>query len=456
MPIHSRRSRFAARLEPPTHIRGTEVVETYAAWGFRANPFNVRSLPADDLGADLLVGRTAELALLTRRINNPPKLPTLEGMNGVGKSSIVNVSGFTCFNAFLQDPDKPLFIPCRKIFQFTPTSNRDSFTMDVLLEVAQTLLDYSSRIEGDRLRSVVEATGLRDWINAPHVRGVQGNIGPIGAGTSVETNTGDGFALAGFPAAVKNILEQVFPQESSGGVICVIDNLELLQTSEAARDLLEALRDELFNVQGLRWVLCGALGIVRGVTSSPRLDGMMFEPIDVRKIPDDSVPQIYLSRIEAFKEVDTPYLPIIPSSFSRLYQILLGNIRALLGHTDEYCQHVSERELHPDSERDKVDLFEAWLAEKSRSAYEAAQAMVGARAWEVFTDAVILDGLFAPSDFEHFRFNTSQAFRPHVKDLEDAGLVVSTKDEGDRRRKTIQVTPKGWLVNFYLHTKGGL
>lgn len=425
-------------------------METYSAWGFTANPFNVKSLPPDDVGAELLVGRSTELGLLVRRINNPPKLPTLEGMNGVGKSSIVNVAGFSCFNRFLQDPDRPLYIPCRKIFQFTPTSNRDTFIMEVILEVAQTLLEYAGRIEGDRLRSVVEATGLRDWLNAPQMRGVQGNIGPIGAGTSLETNTGEGFALSGFPSAVKNILTQVFPGDSSGAVICVIDNLELLQTSEAARDLLEALRDELFNVQGLRWVLCGALGIVRGVTSSPRLDGMMFEPIDVRKIPDDSVGQIYSSRIEAFRRTEEVYLPLLTEDFSRLYGILFGNIRALLGHTDEFCQFVSENEMRPVSDDEKRAAFRDWLTDKCRSAYEAARATVGPRAWDVFTDAVVLDGLFAPSDFEHFGFNSSQAFRPHVKDLEDAGLIVSTKDEGDRRRKTIQVTPRGWLVNHHL------
>lgn len=425
-------------------------METYVTWGFKANPFNVRSLPPDEVGAELLVGRAAELALLTRRINNPPKLPTLEGMNGVGKSSIVNVAGYSCFNNYLVDPRRPLYIPCRKIFQFTPTSNRDAFVMEVLLEVAQTLLDYAARIEGDRLRTVVEATGLRDWINAPQVRGFQGALGPISAGSSVETNTGNGYTLSGFPTTVKTILSHVFPDEGSGGIICVIDNLELLQTSEAARDLLEALRDELFNVQGLRWVLCGALGIVRGVTSSPRLDGMMFEPIDVKKIPDESVGEIYTSRVEAFAISGDAYLPIIRTDFVRLYRILLGNIRALLGHTDEFCQYVSEQGLHPYSEDEKEQIFTAWLEQKCRSSFESARAVVGGRAWEVFEDAVILDGLFAPSDFEHFRFNSSQAFRPHVKDLEDAGLVVSTKDEGDRRRKTIQVTPRGWLVNHHI------
>jgi len=426
-------------------------VETYAAWGFNGNPFNVRSLPPDDMGAELLVGRTKEVALLARRINNPPKLPTLEGMNGVGKSSIVNVAGFSCFNSFLLEPDGPLYIPCRKIFQFTPTSNRGPFIMEVLLEVAQTLIEYTTRIEGSRLNGVMEATALRDWINAPQMRTLQGTLGPIGVGSSVETNTSDGYALSGFPNAVKNILSQVFPEESSGGIICVIDNLELLQTSEAARDLLEELRDELFNVQGLRWVLCGALGIVRGVTSSPRLDGMMYEPIDVKKIPDDSVGEILTSRIHAFRRIDEPYLPVVAEDFARLYQILSGNIRALLGHTDEFCQFVSEQGVHPDVDAQKRDTFEYWLSEKCRSAHDAARATVGARAWDVFIVAVSLDGLFAPSDFERFNFNSSQAFRPHVKDLEDAGLVVSTKDEGDRRRKTIQVTPKGWLVNHF-HT----
>jgi hypothetical protein len=61
-------------------------------------------------------------------------------------------------------------------------------------------------------------------------------------------------------------------------------------------------------------------------------------------------------------------------------------------------------------------------------------------------------GIFSPSDFEAFGFNSIPAFRPHIRDLESTGLVVSTQDDGDKRRKTIQVTPKGWLV--YAHNGG--
>jgi hypothetical protein len=46
-----------------------------------------------------------------------------------------------------------------------------------------------------------------------------------------------------------------------------------------------------------------------------------------------------------------------------------------------------------------------------------------------------------------FGFNSIPAFRPHIRDLESAGLVVCTQDEGDKRRKTIQITT---TVNSHL------
>ena len=40
------------------------------------------------------------------------------------------------------------------------------------------------------------------------------------------------------------------------------------------------------------------------------------------------------------------------------------------------------------------------------------------------------------------------ALRPQIKSLEDGQLVQSSKDDNDKRRKTIVVTPRGWLVNY--------
>ena len=40
------------------------------------------------------------------------------------------------------------------------------------------------------------------------------------------------------------------------------------------------------------------------------------------------------------------------------------------------------------------------------------------------------------------------ALRPQIKALEDVNLVASAIDDTDKRRKTISITPRGWLVNY--------
>ena len=41
--------------------------------------------------------------------------------------------------------------------------------------------------------------------------------------------------------------------------------------------------------------------------------------------------------------------------------------------------------------------------------------------------------------------------RPHIHALEEANLVTSVIDETDNRRKTISLTPRGWLVQYKLN-----
>lgn len=146
------------------------------------------------------------------------------------------------------------------------------------------------------------------------------------------------------------------------------------------------------------------------------------------------------------------YLPLEVASFQRLYSVLAANLRSVLGYSDDFCQWVVDRSL-PREQSEKLELFDHWLTELCKANYDSAQEQLKPRAWRVFEDAIAIDGAFAPSDYEHFQFNSIMAFRPHVRDLEASGLVVSTQDEGDKRRKTIQVTPKGWLVNEWLNRK---
>jgi hypothetical protein len=53
----------------------------------------------------------------------------------------------------------------------------------------------------------------------------------VAAEAGREPSTSSGFSAAGFRNTIRMWLEMAFPTRSSGGFLCVIDNLELLETS---------------------------------------------------------------------------------------------------------------------------------------------------------------------------------------------------------------------------------
>lgn len=420
----------------------------YQDWGFTGSMFQPTALPPSEFGERLLVGRSKELSTLERRIASAPKIATLEGLNGVGKTSVVNIAAYRMLKQHLCGQGGPLYIPSRRIFQLNPGQRLDAFIDSVLMEVAQTLIERASNIQDAGVE--IHTKPLDRWLNSPQLSSFQAGAWLIQAGAQRETNTSTGFERSGFRKSVFGWLEEIFPEPASGGIICTIDNLELLQSSDYARVLLEQLRDELFAAPGLRWVLCGALGIVYGVVASPRLEGYLHKPIEVSGIEDRFAPDILTSRVAAYAmNPNDCYLPLRADDFARLYDLLRGNLRSVLSYSDDFCQHVADSGSQPSDDNQKSDAFTGWLASQCRDAYTACRQQLRPKALEVFRNAASFGGVFSPSDFMDFGFNSIPAFRPHIRDLESAGLVVCTQDEGDKRRKTIQITPKGWLVYSY-------
>lgn len=420
---------------------------SYSDWGFRSGPFETRALPASPVGDKLLVGRETTVRSLMGKIETAGKIATVEGLNGVGKTSVVNVASYRLFNRHVTTGDGPLFIPCRRTFQLDPNRDLQEFILHVLMEVAQTLIHEAEQIKvaGHWLKT----NALDRWLNKPQLVSYQAGAWVLSAGAQQETNTSTGFEQSGFKKAVSAWLETIFPHAEDGGVVCTIDNLELLQSSDAARGKLEQLRDELFNIPGLSWVLCGSLGIIFGVVSSPRLDGYLHKPIEIGEIGGEHTLELLSSRTVGYaKPGGAPYLPIIPRSFEHLYQVLRGNLRSVLNQADEFCQFIFDR-YPPQTDAEKEAEFEGWLASQAEEAFDVAKTQLRPAPLKVFQNACERV-VFSPGDYEEFGFTSVQALRPHIRDLEGVQLLVSTQDEADKRRKTIQVTGRGWLVKYHL------
>ena len=420
----------------------------YSEWGFSEPPFVQTALPADAIGDRLLIGREKQVKKIERLILSPPKNVTIEGPNGVGKTSLVNVAAYRAFMRAGENADNPLIIPCSEAFQLNADQDVEAFIDRVYYAIAQTLIKHAEEFKASG-REVPGNGAVNRWLNSPQLLSYSAGLWVVQGGKSAETNTGEGFSRSGFRVEVRRWLESIFPASADGGVVCTIDNLELLQESAKARQVLETLRDPLLGLKGTRWVLCGALGIVLGIAMSPRFDGLLHKPIEVGGLEVGAIPNVLASRVDAFRySEDEPYLPVASDDFERLHGILGSNLRSLLGKVDDYCQWCTDEDRSPETNPEKSAEFASWLDGEASDALAAAKSQVTGRTWKLFDEAMVRSGRFSPSEAEQFGFNSPQAMRPHVKALEDAGLLYSSRDDGDKRRKTINATAKGWIVRY--------
>lgn len=415
-------------------------------FGFINNPYDNNNLPGDEVGNKLLVGRDVEIDRISRRVGSGGTHPSVEGPAGVGKSSLLAVAGYRMMQQCLSAQDGTLFVPTGHFFQ--ATESVEEFEADVYREVAQTLIRNVEAFRRVGLE-VPDVSAIDKWLNDAEYRSYQGQLSGIGGGRGSEPNTAAGFLESGFPAAVRMELERLFPEPGAGGVICVLDNLELLQTSGQARDVLEELRDRVFNLPGLRWVLCGSRGIVSRARSQ-RLSGVFEVPLILGPLPVDASDDLIARRIDHYSMADC-YPPVTPQSFEFLYRALNHNLRDALAYAQQfsdwlYDEYVkTDRELPPHHETDS--MLQVWLAEQADRAKDEAGG-VQRRQWQFFDQLAKNGGSTGASEWEAYGFTTQQQFSAAVTALVTANVVVRETDPDNASRSIATITPQGWLVFF--------
>lgn len=259
-----------------------------------------------------------------------------------------------------------------------------------------------------------------------------------------------GFTTSGFKAIIKDWLHKAFP-DGSGGFIGVIDNLELLETSSAARRLMEEIRDPILQLNGMRWVLCGARGIARSVAATPRLNGVLSEPVDVTPVPDAYIAELIDARIRHYSTKPTSKAPVSADSFEYVYEISHRNLRDSLRHAQQFASAHESNFFLGKTEVEIDAAFHDWLDNLAISNEQSVS--LQPRTWTLLADLASAGGSCSPSDYEHFGFNDRAHMRKNVVELERYNLVISNRDDDDQRRRSIEFTSNGWLVH-YAHSQG--
>jgi hypothetical protein len=425
-------------------------VSLFSIWpqfGFRENPYDNDRLPGNEVGDRLLVGRDAEVAAVQRAIASAGTHPGVEGPAGIGKTSMLAVAGYRMLVASLEAEGGTLFVPADSFFQVG--ESEVDFVDEVFRTVAQTLINHADAFRRVAL-DVPDVEGLNRWLNSPQYRTGSASAAGFGLGGGSAPNTSQGFTRSGFPDKVKTELRKCFPTTGAGAVICVLDNLELLQTSHEARKTLEALRLPVFEVQGLRWVLAGSRGIVSRARSD-RLSGFFAPPMTIGPLSDEAAIELTRRRLDEYGE-EGPYAPVPPEAFDFLYRALHSNLRDALAYAQQfadwmYAEYIAVAADLPPLEERQV-LLEKWLTDQAETAQSAAT-RVQPRVWQFFDQLARDAGRCRAGDYEQYGFNTQQQMGSAVTALSNVNLLLRETDPEHASRHVHSITPTGWLVFFH-------
>jgi hypothetical protein len=414
----------------------------YEQWGFKGNPFSVFALEGNEIGSQLFVGRGKELATFLRRLNEE-KVITVEGPKGTGKTSLVNVATFRAYTNFLANKSAPI-IPCVKRFELNNDATVDSFKMAVYLQIANSLLKYRGVLDGELFKQ----QDIDTWLNEPYLKQVSVGFNVPAFGMNAgggRAPTGGQFETVGFPNLVTSWLSSF--HERKGKVVCVIDNLEILETSSNAKKVFNALRDELLVMNGVKWVLCGSLGVVRGMASAGSLADFLALPIEIGEKDANIDPrELYESRITTFavdKNCDEK-IPISSRSFVDLYNTFSSNVRRTLSYSDTFCDQFLEFDEKARSDRDKA--FSSWLDEECSKKLIAAERTITNAGKNLLAKIADAGGNVARSRYEDLGYPTTQALIEPLRQLTQAGLVDVVQDEDNNTKRFINMTESGWFV----------
>ncbi|MEQ8903030.1 MAG: hypothetical protein RID11_13195 [Roseovarius sp.] len=413
-------------------------------FGFAKNLYDTHPVGADKKGEKLLVGRQKELKSLRNRIENMRSTVCIEGPNGVGKTSLVLVAGYQ-LERETEKKQKASIILLQDPFQLSSSETAVDFKRKVYGKIASHFIEHEKSLK-DRLDLQFNLKPLEAWLENPIFHQASAALAGFGGGAGRAPNQTVGFDNHGFFTIVETLLKKAF--NADGGIVCILDNLEILNTSQNARELLEEMRDDILAKHGIRWVVCGARGIVKSVATSARLQGRMQEPLELQPLNQEVISDLIESRVSIFSIDKHACAPVSIPAFQHLYNVLNNNLRDALKFSGDFALWLYENDYcDKNNHNGYYELFEIWLAQQSQSYAEATQ--ITPRAWKLFDDLCVLGGSISPSDYELFEFKSAQAMRGQISPLENHDLINSEVDETDNRRRTISVTAKGWFVRFH-------
>lgn len=403
-------------------------------FGFTKNPYDTMALTSSEEGSQLLVGRDEEADFLTQQLTSSRMIPLLYGENGVGKSSIANVVAYRLSQEYNQGNKRYFFLKLMSI-QGTQLSDLKGFEKTIYQEIIYLLLENKKFL---KKRGIKRLEIFKVNMLTRKLGNIEGGIGPISGGYVPNP-----FAENYLPNIVRKWLEKCFSGCYSGGIICVIDNLENSGTPKQVKSIVEGLRDTLFTLPGLSWILCGTPIALDGVRTSKLLQGYLAEK-QICPIDENVAPKVVEQRIAFYGNANSDP-PVDEELFEVLYTIVNKQLRVALTLCYEFSNFLYSHPVLRSS--DRKNEFRTWIDQMAFNLPEK-EYEVPNDSWQLFDKIIMFGSDISSDELELLNLPSVDEFNRLVLPLKSKGLleIVETDDEF-----VVRVTRDGWLVNYKRH-----
>lgn len=407
-------------------------------FGFTKNPYDTTALPASEEGNQLLVGREDEVDFLTQQLTSTSMIPLLYGENGVGKSSIANVVAYRLSQEYNQG-DKRYFFLEQSSIQGTRLSDLKEFEKSMYQEIIYLLLDNKEflierGIEKDEIDQVFRlACQMGFW-------GGGGGISIVSVSVDYVPNPS---AENYLPSIARKWLKKCFSGRYSGGIICIIDNLENFGTSNQIKDMVVSLRDTIFRMSGLLWILCGTSIAVDRMRTSMPLQGLFAEK-QIYPINENVVPIVVEKRITFYGNANVNP-PVDKELFETLYTIVNKQLRVAFALCQEFAIFLCNNSIWQLS--DRKDEFKNWIDQTTINLPEQGYEILD-ESWQLFDNIIMFGSNISSVDLDLLNLPSVDEFNKFVSPLKSKRLLdIVETDDGF----VMRITKDGWLVNYKRH-----
>ena len=155
-------------------------------------------------GSNLLVGRDKEKKKIQSRLKNDSGIITIEGENGIGKTSVINTSIYGLFEESISSEDKDEFyLPCIQTFQISPKNDLTEFIDNFYFSLAQTVISKKKEIKDSGIQNL-KIENLNKWLNSSEVKDIEAQIAGFGGAYNSSPNESEGFVKSGFKKQIKS------------------------------------------------------------------------------------------------------------------------------------------------------------------------------------------------------------------------------------------------------------